>query len=87
MQEIQLINLLSKYSVDCVFVAILDCAIMMAIRRKKRFSYKLSGMFPFFIGIMFNIGSNITSKISPDIYKIMENLNTNSATYITRRKC
>ena len=66
MQEIQLINLLSKYSVDCVFVAILDCAIMMAIRRKKRFSYKLNGMFPFFIAFLLYFSISLLNVISYD---------------------
>ena len=64
MQEIQLINLLSKYSIDCVFVAILDCVIMMAIRRKKRFSHKISGTFPFFIAFLFYFGASLLNIIS-----------------------
>lgn len=52
MQEIQLLNLLSKYSVDCVFVAILDCFFLIVLKRKKIFSYRASGFFPFFAAFL-----------------------------------
>lgn len=87
--EISCVSTMQYYIYNFNFIYfILTLLLLINILKKypKNFLTKIIVMFPFLVGIMFNLGANITSMIAPDIYKIMENMNTNSATYITRRE-
>lgn len=47
MSEIQLLNLLSKYSVDCVFVAISVFIILLAVKKNNKLPLNTSKILPF----------------------------------------
>ena len=47
MNEIELFNLLSNYSVDCVFVAIITLFVMLTVKKSKKLPAKLGRILPF----------------------------------------